>query len=55
MSILHVVGREEWYDIAQGYTTIACRSPRSNLLELSLGLESHCTVRSFIVKVHSLS
>jgi hypothetical protein len=50
MSMVHGMELEEWYDIAQGYSAVVPLSPRSNLLELALGLKNHCTVRSFIGK-----
>jgi hypothetical protein len=55
MSMVRGMELEEWYDIAQGYSAMVHRYPRSNLLELGLGLKSHCTIRSFIVNVHLMS
>ena len=43
----------EWYDIAYGYSIV--HRSEINLLGLALGLKSHCTVRSFTFKVHSMS
>ncbi len=56
MSMIGGMTLVEWFDIAYGYSAVvhSLRSS-SDLMGLALVLKRHCTVCSFIVKMHSMS